>query len=124
MDEVSQSLHTLLEVKELEVSFMNQDGKKKVVDQISFSVEEGELLGIVGESGSGKSMTALAILGLLKEKAIVEKGSIFFNGRDLLQLDLEELRKIKGSEISMIFQEPMTSLNPLQRVGKQIEDLK
>lgn len=110
----------LLKVEELKIQFANQ---KEVVDGISFEVNQGEILGLVGESGSGKSMTALAILGLLKQEAAVTGGAIWFQGKDLLQLSEEEARGLKGKEIAMIFQEPMTSLNPVMKIGAQIDEM-
>lgn len=109
----------LLEVKNLEVGF----NKEHVVDKISFSMEQGEILGIVGESGSGKTMTALAIMGLLPSAAKAGGESVLFDGRDILTIEDQELRAIKGKEMSMIFQEPMTSLNPLIKTGKQVEEM-
>mgnify|MGYP000822004155 CR=1 FL=1 len=92
------------------------------VDHVSFEVQPGEILGIVGESGSGKSMSALAIAGLLSRRDMHKKGQILFDGLDLLTCERSKLRKIQGNEISMIFQEPMTSLNPVKRIGWQIEE--
>jgi peptide/nickel transport system ATP-binding protein len=111
----------LLEVNDLKIHFKNTQSKAPVVNGISFSLISGETLGVVGESGCGKSVTSLSILSLLGKSADV-KGSIRFNGTDLLQLQEKEKRKIRGNDISMIFQEPMTSLNPLQKIGKQISE--
>ncbi|BCN32429.1 dipeptide ABC transporter ATP-binding protein [Anaeromicropila herbilytica] len=113
----------LLEVKNLEVGFYNKNKFNKIVNQISFDVYQGEVLGIVGESGSGKSMTALTIADLLSKEAVVSNGTICLQGNNLLTLDKESLRKIKGKEIGFIFQEPMTSLNPLIPIGKQVEEV-
>lgn len=113
----------LLEVKNLEIGFPNKKNKNVVVNGISFNVYEGEILGIVGESGSGKSMTALSIIDLLSKEAKVLGGSIHFCGTNLLELNSQRLRELKGNEISMIFQEPMTSLNPLMEIGEQVEEM-
>ena len=110
----------LLSVEGLTIEF---DRAKEVVSNISFHVKPGEILGLVGESGSGKSMTALSILGLLKEEARVKKGSIYFDGKDLLEIPEEEARSLKGKEIAMIFQEPMTSLNPVMKIGAQMDEM-
>ncbi len=111
---------TLLDVEHISITFNNNI--KRVVDDISFSLDEGEILGIVGESGSGKTMTALAIMDLLHKNASIQ-GKIYFRNEDLLSLSIEEYRKLKGKEISMIFQEPMTSLNPLMTIGQQMEEM-
>jgi peptide/nickel transport system ATP-binding protein len=111
----------ILQIKDLKVSF--QSGKKFVaaVDGISFELKEGEILGIVGESGSGKSVTSLATMGLIPSPpGKIENGKITFEGKDLTTLSEKEWRKIRGNQISMIFQEPMTSLNPLFTVGNQL----
>ena len=98
-------------------------GRKKVADGISFDIRQGEIVGIVGESGSGKSMTALALMGLLPARAERSADGIWFDGQDLSRLSGEENRKLKGSKLAMIFQEPMTSLNPVYTVGKQTEEM-
>jgi peptide/nickel transport system ATP-binding protein len=110
----------LLEVKDLKVHFPTDDGLVKAVDGISFRIERGETLGVVGESGSGKSVTFLTVLGLINRKAARVEGEIRFQGQNLLDLSAEELQDIRGSRISMIFQDPMTSLHPYYRVGEQI----
>jgi len=110
----------IIEVKNLRTYFEVDEGEIKAVDDISFQLKQGETLGIVGESGSGKSVTALTIMRLLAETAQIESGEISFFGRDLVKLPIPELRDIRGKEISMIFQEPMTSLNPVFTVGSQI----
>jgi peptide/nickel transport system ATP-binding protein len=115
------SKEPILQIKNLKVSF--QSGKKYVaaVDGISFELRDGEILGIVGESGSGKSVTSLTTMGLIPTPpGKVESGEIIFNGKDLTHLSEKEWRKIRGNQISMIFQEPMTSLNPLFTVGNQL----
>ncbi|PCH80895.1 MAG: peptide ABC transporter ATP-binding protein [Hyphomicrobiales bacterium] len=107
----------LLEVKNLSI----QIGNRPVVQNVSFALQPGDTLGIVGESGCGKSITSLAIMGLLQETVVrITAGEILFEGRDLLSLDARNRRALMGSEIAMIFQEPMTSLNPVYRVGDQV----
>lgn len=110
----------LLDVSDLSIEFKTLSGSNLVVNEISFSLSENECLGIVGESGSGKSVTSLAIMGLLPSRNTKVNGKVLFKGTDLLSMTERELQKIRGNEISMIFQEPMSSLNPLQTVGKQI----
>lgn len=113
----------LLTVRNLRTYFYTEDGVVKAVDGVDFEVYEGETLGIVGESGSGKSVTALSVLRLLDVKGRIEEGSsIVFNGRELLELDEEQMRSIRGNEIAMIFQEPMVALNPVFTVGEQISE--
>jgi len=111
----------LLEVSGLAVDVATRRGLQRVVDRTSFSLDEGECLGVVGESGSGKTMTALALMGLAPESAQVS-GSIRFEGRELLGLDEDELRQLRGDRMAMIFQEPMTALNPLRRIGAQVAE--
>ena len=115
---------TLLEVRGLRTYFHTEAGTAKAVDGVDLDIQAGEVLGLVGESGSGKSVTALSILRLIPDPPgrIVE-GSITYKGRDLLSLPLEEIRKIRGREISMIFQEPMTSLNPVFTIGMQVMEI-
>lgn len=110
----------LLSVKNLHTYFYRPDGVVKAVDGISYSIETGETLGIVGESGSGKSVSVLSLLRLLRKNGRVEEGEAVFAGRDLLKLNPEELRQVRGKEISMIFQDPMSSLNPTLRIGRQL----
>jgi peptide/nickel transport system ATP-binding protein len=110
----------LLEVENLQTHFATSDGVNRAVDGLSFSVEAGETVAIVGESGCGKSVTSMSILRLIPEPPGKIAGEIRFQGRDLLKLSDAEMRKIRGNEISMIFQEPMTSLNPVLSVGMQI----
>lgn len=114
----------LLEIKDLEVFFKSSQGIVKAVNKVNINTRDGMTTAIVGESGSGKSVTSLAIMGLL-EKSSIEKisGEINFEGKNLLELSPEELRKIRGKEISMIFQEPMTSLNPALKVGYQMSEV-
>ncbi len=111
----------LIEIKDLNVQFVTSHGTVRAVEDLSYSVYPGEMVAIVGESGSGKSVSALAVMRLLPEAtARIPKGSVRFGGRELLQLSDEEMRRIRGREIAMIFQEPMTSLNPVLRIGLQI----
>jgi len=111
----------LLELKDFRASFHTRRGIVKAVNGISFSLEKGQTLGIVGESGSGKSVTQLAYLGLLPTPPLkIEGGQALFQGQDLLRVTPSEMRKIRGNKISMIFQEPMTSLNPYMRIGAQL----
>ncbi|HEX8100196.1 MAG TPA: ABC transporter ATP-binding protein [Actinomycetota bacterium] len=113
----------LLEVKDLKVHFPTEDGLVKAVDGISFTVEQGETLGVVGESGSGKSVTWLSILGLVTKRQARIEGQVLFRGQDLLTLPEDEMRTIRGAKISMIFQDPLTALNPVHRVGRQIAEV-
>ena len=110
----------LLEVKNLTTEFKVKHGTVRAVNNLSFHVNEGEILAIVGESGSGKSVTSLSIMGLLQSNGTVSGGEILYQGEDLLKKSESEMRAIKGDKISMIFQEPMTSLNPVYRVKDQI----
>lgn len=112
----------MLRVNHLSIHFEDREVSQEVVKDISFSMESGEILGIVGESGSGKTMTALTIAGLLKQNAILDQGEILLDDIDLLQLSEKEMREIQGNEISMIFQEPMTALNPTMKIGPQVEE--
>jgi peptide/nickel transport system ATP-binding protein len=111
---------TLLEVRDLHVHFPTPDGLVKAVDGLSFTVHRGETFGIVGESGSGKSVTNLTALGLIKRESAQISGEILFKGQDLLKLSNEELRKVRGRELAMIFQDPFACLHPFYRVGDQI----
>ena len=110
----------LLEVKSLCTEFPVKRGVVRAVDDVTFSVDEGEILAIVGESGSGKSVTSLSIMGLLAEPGHVAGGSMEFDGKDLTTLSEKEYREMRGNDMAMIFQEPMTSLNPVYRIGDQI----
>jgi len=114
----------LLEVKDLSVEFATDEGIVRAVDHVSFSLAEGEVLGIVGESGSGKSVTNLALMGLLpRPPARITSGEIFFNRRDLLKLSEKRLRALRGKDISMIFQDPFTSLNPYLKISTQLMEV-
>ena len=114
--------NNILEVKNLKVSFRTNNGTVKAVRDISFNLEKGETLAIVGESGSGKSVTSKAIIGILAGNSIVENGEILYDGRDLLKITEEEMCKIRGDKISMIFQDPLSSLDPIVKIGKQITE--
>ncbi|WP_323903843.1 ABC transporter ATP-binding protein [Aeromonas hydrophila] len=119
-----QSKAPILEVRDLAVEFVVDDGKIKVLDGVSFKVAPGQTLGVVGESGCGKSVTSLAIMGLLpKPHGQVVAGSIRFQGEELLSLAPDQMYKVRGNRISMIFQEPMTALNPVQTVGDQLMEV-
>jgi peptide/nickel transport system ATP-binding protein len=112
----------LLEVKNLSVHFPTDDGLVKAVDGVSFSLLPGETLGVVGESGSGKSVSFLTVMGLIDTKRAIIEGEIIFQGQDLLTLPTDEMRTVRGEKISMIFQDPMTSLHPYYKVGDQIAE--
>jgi oligopeptide/dipeptide ABC transporter ATP-binding protein len=112
----------LLEVRNLKVSFRTEDGTVRAVDGVSFSVAEGETLGIVGESGSGKSVTMMSVMRLIVDPNARFEGEVIYRGRDLMQLDEDQIRQIRGSDMAMVFQDPMTSLNPVYRVGWQISE--
>ncbi|MFT6275760.1 MAG: peptide/nickel transport system ATP-binding protein, partial [Halioglobus sp.] len=114
----------LLEVDSLITEFDTDEGRVRAVDGISFSVEAGQTVGIVGESGCGKSVTALSIMRLLPQPmGQIAGGELRFQGRDLVNLPLSEMHKIRGNEISMVFQEPMTALNPVHTIGKQLTEV-
>jgi oligopeptide transport system ATP-binding protein len=113
----------LLEVKDLATYFFTQDGVVKAVDGISYYLEEGETLGIVGESGCGKSVSALSIMRLVADPpGRTVAGEVFFEGEDILKVDDSEMRRIRGNRIAMVFQEPMTSLNPVLTIGRQVTE--
>ena len=112
----------VLEIKELKSYFYTEKGVAKAVDGVNITIPKGKIIGLVGESGCGKSMTARSIMGLLKYPGKIAGGSILFEGKDLAKLPERELRKICGNDISMIFQEPMTSLNPVLKVGRQVQE--
>ena len=112
----------LLEAKNLSTYFFTKRGVNKAVEDVSFSVKEGEIFGIVGESGSGKSVTALSILNLIDEPGRIVGGEIIFDGRSLLSQGKEGIRKVRGTEISIVFQEPLTALNPVLTIGEQITE--
>jgi oligopeptide transport system ATP-binding protein len=113
----------LLEVKNLKTYFRTDDGLVKAVDDVSFDLHEGEILGLVGESGCGKSVTALSIFRLIPDPpGKIMGGEVFFEGRDLLKMEAEEIRQVRGNKMAMIFQEPMTSLNPVLTIGHQVSE--
>lgn len=113
----------LLSVRNLKTSFFTHVGEVKAVRGISFDVNEGEVLGIVGESGSGKSVTSLSIMGLLQYPGRVVDGEILLNGEDILTYSKNQMRRVRGKEIAMIFQDPMTSLNPVYTIGNQVMEM-
>lgn len=112
----------ILDVTDLHIEFHDHDVPEVAVEDFDLMLGKGEIIGIVGESGSGKSMSALAIAGLLNRKSLSKSGRIMFDGNDLLTCDRKTLRSYQGDEISIIFQEPMTSLNPVKRIGWQVEE--
>ncbi len=112
----------ILEVKNLKISFRTQSGILRAVRDISFDLERGKTLAIVGESGSGKSVTSKAILGILAGNSVIEGGEILYDGMDLLKLEESEMHKIRGDKVSMIFQDPLSSLNPIVKIGRQITE--
>src|ERR687893_1535208 len=115
---------SILSVRDLRTYFETEDGTVKAVDGISFELERGETLGIVGESGSGKSVTNLSIIRLIPQPpGRIVSGEVVFHGQDILTLPADEVRKIRGKRISMIFQDPMTSLNPFMRISKQLMEI-
>jgi peptide/nickel transport system ATP-binding protein len=110
----------LLDVRDLKVSFRTEDGLVKAVDGVSFTISAGETLGIVGESGSGKSVTVMSVMRLIVDPNVQFEGQVIYKGRDLMTLGRREMQEVRGSEMAMIFQDPMTSLNPVYTVGWQI----
>ena len=114
---------TILKVEDLKTSFMTSSGEVQAVRGVSFEVHKGEILGIVGESGSGKSVTSMSILRLLADTARIKNGKIEFEGTDLTKVSDKQMREIRGQKIAMVFQDPMSSLNPLIPVGKQVAEM-
>ena len=112
----------LIEVKGLKVQFATEDGIVHAVDGVDFELSRGEVLGIVGESGSGKSVTAMTLLGLTRDRNTRFEGEVLYKGRNVLAMNEDELQEVRGNEMSMIFQDPMTSLNPVYTVGAQISE--
>src|SRR5688500_19695598 len=113
----------LLEVRDLRTTFMTSAGVVRAVDGVSWDVREGETVALVGESGCGKSVSALSIMRLVSEPAgRIEGGEVLYKGRDLLKLSEPEMRRVRGREIAMVFQEPMTSLNPVLTIGRQLTE--
>jgi oligopeptide/dipeptide ABC transporter ATP-binding protein len=113
----------MLEVRDLHTYFRTMDGVVKAVDGVTFDINPGESVGIVGESGSGKSVTSLSIMRLVEAPGWIASGQILFRGKDLAKLSEEEMRKVRGDDISMVFQEPMTALNPVYTVGDQVAEV-
>ena len=113
----------LLDVKGLRTSFRLREGTVRAVTGVDFSVRRGEILGLVGESGCGKSVSSLSIMRLVAPPGVIEGGEVMFAGQDLLKLDDEHMRSIRGNRISMIFQQPTSSLNPVMNVGRQIGEV-
>ena len=115
-------MNKILEVKDLRISFRTANGKVQAVRDISFDLFERETLAIVGESGSGKSVTTRAILGISALNAVIEDGEILYDGKDILKFTEDEFQSLRGDKIAMIFQDPMSSLNPIVKVGKQLTE--
>jgi oligopeptide/dipeptide ABC transporter ATP-binding protein len=113
----------LLEVRDLRVSFRTENGIVRAVDGVSFALEAGHVLGIVGESGSGKSVTVMSIMQLIRDPNAIFEGQVLYKGRDLMGLSQTQMQSVRGAEIAMIFQDPMTSLNPVYKIGWQIEEM-
>ncbi|GEC87951.1 ABC transporter ATP-binding protein [Brevibacillus brevis] len=113
----------MLEIKNLQTRFRTDNGEITVLDGVSFQINKGETIGVVGESGCGKSVTSLSIMGLLPRTARITGGEILYNGENLVAFSKDQMRKVRGKEIAMIFQEPMTSLNPVYTIGAQIMEL-
>src|SRR5579872_5120918 len=113
-------MSALLQVKDLRTSFRTRGGTVKAVNGVSFELEAGGSLGIVGESGSGKTVTSLSVMRLLEPPGFIAGGQVLFRGRDMVALSEREIRDIRGRQICLVFQDPMTSLNPVYRVGEQI----
>src|SRR3990172_3100350 len=111
-----------LQIQDLRTQFLTQDGTVKAVDGVSYEIGDGKTVGVVGESGCGKSITALSVMRLIEQPGRIVGGSVLLRGRDLLRVDDAEMRDIRGNQISMIFQEPMTSLNPVYTCGDQISE--
>ena len=117
---MEQSNKPILSVKDLKVSFKTDEGLVHAVRGVSFDLYKGETLCIVGESGSGKSVTSKTIMGILSSNAVIEEGSVIYEGEDLTKVDESEFHRIRGHKIGMVFQDPLSSLNPIMKVGKQI----
>ena len=113
---------TTLSIQNMTITFNDHTEAEEILKGFNLDIAEGETVGVVGESGSGKTTLALAVMGLLKRHAAIEEGGMLFEDQDLTKLDRAELRGIQGNEIAMIFQEPMTALNPTMRIGRQVEE--
>lgn len=118
-----QNVRKLVDIKNERLSFFTPAGEVKALNDVSIMLEEGEVLGIVGESGSGKSVTAYSLMGLTAYPGKLLGGTLWFNGHEIETMTEKEMRKIRGNEISIIFQDPMTSLNPVYTIGNQIEEV-
>lgn len=118
----SQNSAPLLEVRNLSISFETHSGVLPAIENVSFALHPGDILGLVGESGSGKTVTVSSLVGLLPDNARIDGGQVLYRGQDLLTLSDEKLEEVRGKEIAMVFQDPMTSLNPVMRVGRQITE--
>lgn len=116
-------MENILEVKNLKTSFFTKKGEVQAVRGVSFDIRKNEIVGLVGESGSGKSITSKSIMRLIAHPGKITDGEVVFNNKDLLKLSDKEMRNIRGNEISMVFQDPMTALNPLLKVGKQMSEI-
>jgi len=112
----------LLDVRDLSVSFRTESGLVRAVDGLSFSIDLGDVLGIVGESGSGKTVSMLTVMRLIRDPNAITEGQVLYRGRDLMRLSQREIRQVRGSEIAMIFQDPLTALTPVYTVGWQIAE--
>ena len=115
-----QFMSNLIEVKNLTLTVPSAKGRVAVIHDLSFTIHQGEKLGLVGESGSGKSLTAFSLMRLIKEPVRIESGEILISGVDVLKLNEEQFRQYRGSEIAMIYQDPMSALNPIMKIGDQI----
>lgn len=115
-------MEKLLEIKNLKVSFFTPAGEVRAVNDISYTLNKGEVIGVVGESGSGKSVTASAVMGLVEKPGRITGGSVVFDGKDVAKMNEKEIRALRGREVAMIFQDPMTSLNPLFSIGAQLRE--
>jgi peptide/nickel transport system ATP-binding protein len=120
--ESTPSAHKLLVVKDLKTHFLSERGRVRAVDGVSLSLEQGRTLGVVGESGSGKTILSRSIMGLLPKRNVVREGEVIYEGENIAQYDQSHMRNIWGSEMAMVFQDPMTSLNPVMKIGKQITE--
>ena len=118
-----QNVRKLVDIKNERLSFFTPAGEVKALNDVSITLEEGEVLGIVGESGSGKSVTAYSLMGLTAHPGKLLGGTLWFNGHEIETMTEKEMRKIRGNEVSIIFQDPMTSLNPVYTIGNQIEEV-
>ncbi len=115
-------MEKILQVKNLTINFRTVNGQVQAVRDVSFDLNKGKTMAIVGESGSGKSVTSRAILGILANNGIVKAGNIYYSGQDLLKITEDDFHKIRGDKIAMIFQDPLSSLNPIVKIGKQLTE--